>query len=231
MDKEIEALWANDTWTKVKYVAGTRFLGSHWVYDVKFNEVGNVYKFKARLVARGDRQVAGLDYGETFAATAQMRTVRILITLALIFGGTVTHCDISNAFTNGELKEELYMSALPGYPNDSGIMLRVVKSLYGLCQASRVWQETLTAALLSIGFVQCKSDTCLFFHPDRLCFISIHVDDLLILCDNDDFRKSVVMRLQAIFKLEDLGVVKMYLGMNINFPTKCPLPPSLSLPI
>ena len=138
MDKEMEALWANDTWKKVKYASNTRFLGSHWVYDIKYNEFGEVYKFKARLVARGDRQVAGLDYGETFAATAQMRTVRILITLALIFGGTVSHCDISNAFTNGELKEELCMSAPPGYPNTPGIMLRVIKSLYGLCQASRV---------------------------------------------------------------------------------------------
>jgi hypothetical protein len=169
-------------------------------------------------VVRGDRQIPGVDYGETFAATAQMRTFRLLLCLGQILGGTVTHCDISNAFTNGILEEELYMRSPPGYPATRGTMLKLIKSLYGLCQASRVWQQTLTKALLGLGFKQCKSDSCLFFHPDYFCLISIHVDDLLFLSDNKAFRDQTVKDLAKIFKLSDLGVVQAYLGMNIAFP-------------
>jgi hypothetical protein len=87
-----------------------------------------------------------------------------------------------------------------------------------MCQASRVWQLTLTAALIDIGFEQCKSDTCLFYHPTHLCFITIHVDDLLILCDDPKFRAHVIKEIESRFKLKDLGTVSVYLGMNFAFP-------------
>jgi hypothetical protein len=212
------ALHYMGTWEETPYVPGTRQLGAMWVHDIKYNDKGGVYKFKARLVARGDRQIPGTDFGDTFAATAQMRTVRLLVVLGLIFKADLTHCDISNAFTNGELEEELYMRSPPGYPGAQGMMLRLLKSLYGLRQASRIWQETLTAALLDIGFRQCEADTCLFYHPTKLCFISIHVDDLLILCDDPDVRQYVVTELSNAFKMSDLGTVSVYLGMNFSFP-------------
>jgi hypothetical protein len=199
---------------------GTEFLGAHWVLDIKYNEKGGVYCFKCRLVARGDKQLPGLDYGETFAATAQIRTVRILVTLGLIFNATLTHCDISNAFTNGKLEEEIYLRAPYGYPSAPGMMLRLLKSLYGFCQASRVWQETLTKALLKIGFKQCYSDTCLFYHETRFCLISIHVYDLLFLCDDAEFRNTIVDELRKVFKMKDMGRVSVYLGMNFSFPKK-----------
>ena len=129
MDREMDALKYMGTWESVKYKNGTRFLGAMWVYDIKYLGDGSVYKFKARLVARGDRQVPGLDYNETFAATAQMRTVRLLAVLSLVFNATLTHCDISNAFTNGDLEEEIYMKSPPGYPGTPGTMLRLRKSL------------------------------------------------------------------------------------------------------
>ena len=218
MDQEMKALRKMGTWIQVPYRKNTRMLGAMWVYDIKYNADLSVYKFKARLVARGDRQIPGLDYGETFAATAQMRTVRLLCVLALVFRAKLTHVDISNAFTNGELDEELYLRHPPGYPGTPGTMLKLMKSIYGLCQASRVWQLTLTKALMDIGFKQCVSDTCLFYHPDHLCFVSIHVDDILFLCDDDDFRAHVVSELKKVFKLTDSGVVSVYLGMNFAFP-------------
>jgi hypothetical protein len=90
--------------------------------------------------------------------------------------------------------------------------------LYGLRQASRIWQQTLTTVLLEIGFVQCESDTCLFYHPSHLCFVSIHVDDLLFLCDDQPFRDFVVSEIKKSFAISDLGVVSVYLGMNFDFP-------------
>jgi hypothetical protein len=217
MDREIEGLQANNTWEEVPYVPNRKILSGHWVYDIKRNSSNSVKYFKARWVAHGNKQIEGTDYNETFAATSQMRTARILICLSVLYGCPITHADISNAFTNGILEEEIYMMHPGGMARTPGKVLKLIKSIYGLKQASRVWSLCLRDALFGIGFVQAQSDTCLYHHPDHLCFISIHVDDLLILTDDEEFRALVMEGLRKHFRLTDLGIVSQYLGMNVSF--------------
>jgi hypothetical protein len=47
--------------------------------DIKRNERGSIERYKARIVAKGFRQVAGRDYDEVFAPTAQDASFRILL--------------------------------------------------------------------------------------------------------------------------------------------------------
>jgi hypothetical protein len=54
-----------------------------WVFTYKFNEDGYLYRFKARLVVRGDLQQP---YGDTYAATLAARTFRALVAIANQFG-------------------------------------------------------------------------------------------------------------------------------------------------
>jgi hypothetical protein len=53
-----------------------------WVFTYKFDEDRYLYKFKARLVVRGDLQQ---DYGDTYAATLAAKIFRCLIALAAAF--------------------------------------------------------------------------------------------------------------------------------------------------
>jgi hypothetical protein len=57
----------------------------------------NIYKFKARLVARGDLQQ---DYGNTYTATLAAKIFRCLIALAAAFDLELYHYNILNAFLN-----------------------------------------------------------------------------------------------------------------------------------
>jgi hypothetical protein len=70
--------------------------------------------------------------------------------------------DVSTAFLNGELEEEVYVQ-LPPAISASKQVWKLKKALYGLKQAARVWNERLSKELTALGFNQSISDPCLFF--------------------------------------------------------------------
>ena len=47
--------------------SGKKPISCKWVYRVKYNPDGTIQRFKAHLVIRGDHQIEGFDYDETFA--------------------------------------------------------------------------------------------------------------------------------------------------------------------
>ena len=77
----------------------------------------SIEKHKAWLVAKGYNQTHGLDYFETFNIVVKPATLRIILTLALSSGWVVRQLDVPNAFLNGELEEQVYMSQPPGFIN------------------------------------------------------------------------------------------------------------------
>lgn len=80
MQEEIDSLIENDTYTLTSLPEGKHAVGGRWVYAVKENPVETLYK--ARYVAKGYSQLAGIDYNETFSPTADMTSVHALMQLA-----------------------------------------------------------------------------------------------------------------------------------------------------
>ena len=160
MDKEIQALEATKTWVLTPLPPGKRPIGCKWVYRVKLNPDGNVERYKARLVAKGYTQREGLDFLETFSLVARTVLVRVLIALASAKGWPLHQLDINNVFLHGNLDEEVYMDLSPGYHSKgesnsaTPMVCKLVKSLYGLMQASRQWNAKLSATILDLGFIQ-----------------------------------------------------------------------------
>nr|KYP48259.1 Retrovirus-related Pol polyprotein from transposon TNT 1-94 [Cajanus cajan] len=117
MSEELQALEANDTWTLAKLPKGKRCIGCKWVYRVKYLPDGTVDRLKARLDAKGYTQQPGIDFTDTFSPVAKLTTVRTLLAVAAVKGWHLQQLDISNAFLNGDLYEDLYMSLPPGHPS------------------------------------------------------------------------------------------------------------------
>ena len=51
-------------------------VGSRWVLTQKFNELGELKRYKARCVAQGFKQKEGIDYQEKFLPTGRLSTLR-----------------------------------------------------------------------------------------------------------------------------------------------------------
>lgn len=72
MEKEIETLKRNETWSLVPRPENKKVLSNKWVFKTKRNTEGQVERYKARLVARGHIQKAGIDYEEIFAPVTKL---------------------------------------------------------------------------------------------------------------------------------------------------------------
>ena len=69
--------------------------------------------------------------------------------------------DIKNAFVNGGLEEEVFMSLPLGFKEKLriGKVCRLKKSLYGLKQSPRAWFECFDKAVRRYGFIKVKQIT------------------------------------------------------------------------
>ena len=96
---------------------------------------------KVRIVAKGFRQVPGVDYSKTYAPVVSMSIVRLFLCLVNLLDMECDQMDVVTAFLNGELDEEIFMEMPAGYrdPNPPNVVCRLLKALYGLKQAPRQW--------------------------------------------------------------------------------------------
>lgn len=132
MEEEMRALNENNTWTLVERVPNKRVINNKWVFKVETDEQGNVTRFKARLVIKGCSQKLCFDYMDTYATVANIVTVRTLLSLALHMNLHIIEMDVTTAFLNGIVEEELYMKQPKSFED---LVCKLNKFLYGLKQA------------------------------------------------------------------------------------------------
>src|SRR5918994_1232845 len=116
---------------------------------------GNITVYKSRLVAKGFRQVQGVDYDETFSPVAMLKSVRIMLAIAAFHDYEIWQIDVKTAFLNGFLEEELYMMQPEGFLNPKGAnkVCKVQRSIYGLVQASRSWNIRFDELIKAYTFI------------------------------------------------------------------------------
>lgn len=165
--------------------------------------------YKARLVAKGFQQTPGLDSFETFSPIVKASIIRVILTLAITYGWDIQQVDINNAFLNGELHEEVYMTQAPGFkdPNRPNHVCKLQKALHGLKQALRAWFDKLKGALSSLGFTNSRADNSLFIYKKGqvMIVLLVYVDDILLTGNDQRQLLKVITMLDQQFSLKTFG--------------------------
>ena len=108
MDREMENLKSHDVYELVPRTNDIRTLKLAWVLHRKF-KIGLFERNKGRLVARGNYQCPGIDYGELFSPVVHLESFRTILALVAVRHLDVIQFDITLAYLHGTLKEEVYM--------------------------------------------------------------------------------------------------------------------------
>jgi hypothetical protein len=184
-----------------------------WVFTYKFDEDGYLLKYKARLVVRGDLQE---QYGDTYAATLAARLFRALMALACAFNLKAMQYDVPNAFLNALLDRTLYVSTPDGFQDKYGPILHLLRALYGLKEAPRLWALHFQASLRKLGLHPVQGFPCLWMNDRVILFF--YVDDIIILYHpeyKEDFEK-LERQLIKLYNLRQIGDVKWFLGIRVE---------------
>lgn len=214
---EMDSLKQNRTWSAAKLPESRRPIDCKWIFKIKRNENGNIDRYKARLVARGFQQQSGFDYNETYAPVAKLTTLRIILAVANQHNLHVHQMDVKCAFLNGDLKEDIFMKLPAGFNKEDKIV-KLNKSLYGLKQASRAWNERFHLYVVQLGFTRTNADYCLYVRVRNGChmYLLLYVDDLILACGDLNQLQIIKNQFKKEFEMKDMSELKYYLGIKIE---------------
>ncbi|KAK8640965.1 hypothetical protein V6N13_008716 [Hibiscus sabdariffa] len=219
MSSEMDSMSDNQVWTLVEPPEGIKPIGCKWVFKKKTDMDGNVQAYKGRLVAKGYRQIHGIDYDETFSPVAMFKSIRILLAIAAFHDYEIWQMDVKTAFLNGKLEEDVYMTQPEGFvtPENAGKVCKLQRSIYGLKQASRSWNLRFNDAIKEFGFIRNEDEPCVYkkFSGSIVSFLILYVDDILIIRNNVPTLQSVKAWLSSCFSMKDLGEAAYILGVKI----------------
>ncbi|CAI7897492.1 unnamed protein product, partial [Closterium sp. NIES-53] len=143
--------------------------------------------------------------------------------------------DLSTAFLQGSLHEEIWLRRPPGFTGSfpAGTRWSLKQPVYGLRQAPREWHDTLKTTLAALGFAPSTSDPSLFLHTDTTLppfYVLVYVDDLVFATANTEALAHV--KAQHTITLSQSHMVQQVLqrfGFTYSSPQSTPVPTGHSL--
>ncbi|KAJ9544984.1 hypothetical protein OSB04_024691 [Centaurea solstitialis] len=197
MKAEMQSMYDNLVWELTDLPQHCRVVGHKWVFKKKTDMDGNVHTFKARLVVNSFMQTHGIDYDETFLPVAMLKSIRFLMAILAYFNYEIWQMDVKTAFLNGKLTEDVYMQQPEGFvdPKNPNKVCKLLKSIYGLKQASRSWNLHFDERIKEFGFSKSEFESCVY----------------------TKFSGSISVKawLSKCFQMKDLGEAAYILGIKI----------------
>ncbi|GKA15991.1 retrovirus-related pol polyprotein from transposon TNT 1-94 [Tanacetum coccineum] len=183
----MDSLRKNKTWELVDPPAGQKLVSCKWLFKLKEGIEGvQKPRYKARLVACGFTQRAGIDYNEVFSPVVRHTSIRVILALTACKDYELEHLDVKMAFLHGNLEE----------------------------QSPRQWYKRFDEDILSNGFKHSSYDSCVYdrsYEPCEYIYLLLYVDDMLIACKSKAEIGSTKSVLKNEFDMKELGEAKKIL--------------------
>ena len=165
MNKEMQSLEENKTFSLTKLPPDKQAAGGRWVYALK-SDIDGSDNYKVRFIAKGYSQKPATDYEVTFSPTADMTSVRVIMQKAAQEDLILHQMDVKTAYLHAPIDCELYIEQPEGYEKKSEtgekLVCKLKKSLYGLKQSGRDWNAMLHTCVTENGFVENPADHCAY---------------------------------------------------------------------
>jgi len=159
-------------------------------------------------------------YNETFAPVRKFASICCILALATLEDMEIHQMDVKTTFFNGELEEEIYMEQLQGFMHQGGehLVCKLHKSLYGLKQSPRAWNQKFDTFFKNIEFMKSEIDPNVYVTQvgDVKFFIVVYVDDLILVCNDQIKLLHIKEEFSQKFEMKDLGVLHFFLGMEVE---------------
>lgn len=134
----------------------------------------------------------------------------MILAIAVANGWRIDQVDVKGAFLHASLPPEdkiyMHLPTLEFMPSISGRIVKLLKSLYGLRHAPKLWYKHFSEEVTKLDFQRSMASDCLFISnlPSGRAYIVVYVDDLLIVRCKQAVAK-VKKLLADIFTITDLG--------------------------
>ena len=222
--KEFDDMERRNVWElvdKKELPPGRQPIGSKWVFKRKKNGV-----YRARLVALGYNQIPGIDFTDNFSPVTSDTTIKILLVCMIKNGWFSQVIDIETAFLEGRLNEDIYMKIPIGYLEylkdahrvTQDMIMKLLGSMYGLVQASRIWYKTLKETLIErCGMKRCELDIGLFYKmtEDGPVILCVYVDDIFMVGAKKGIFEIIAI-LRKYFMVKLVGMFSMMMHWIVN---------------
>ena len=126
--------------------------------------------------------------------------------------------DIKTTFLNGYVEEKIYMEQTNNFESkDSSKVCKLNRSIYGLKQASRSWNDHFDEAIRSFGFIKNEDEPCVYKKASgsQLTFLVLYVDDILLIGNDVGMLTNLKLWLCKTFSMKDLGEETYILGIRV----------------
>ena len=214
----------------------------------KFDPTSKEYiKTKARMVANGKKQramekfkkVHGISDASNYSPTVQTQSLFMGAAKERRFVGSL---DVPTAYIHAAYpdddnekdkvfiklnshKSKILVEIHPEYKQyllpDGGMVVQLLKALYGLLDSAKLWNDEFTNTLTQDGYIQNEYDACVFNKvvDEVQVSVYVHVDDLMVTSKNEDLIKDLHRVLQNKYGTMqlNLGKVHSFLGMTFDF--------------
>jgi hypothetical protein len=205
---------------------GVKALPSMAIATIKYDSCNQPKRAKYRIVVLGNHDYHTWSREATAVPVMSQMELRLLTTLAVSHKTVLKNCDVKQAFVQLSLLDtETYFVKPPvGCPKSSpGTYWKLLRSLYGLRQAPKLWFEKLTAHLKSMGLRNSPNSPCLFVGTiipgESPVYVGIYVDDIVYFSPSTSVEKKFESLLSTIGNVDFMGQVTNFLGIEFAWNT------------
>lgn len=106
----------------------------------------------------------GSDCNKTYAPTASLNTLRLLLSIAQSKNFPTATFKISLEYLYSPIEEEVYVKPPTDIvPEWKGKIMRLKKAVYGTCQAARCWWKFFSKKVVIFGFTASEIEPSLYY--------------------------------------------------------------------